>query len=464
MTYFFETYGCEMNLAESAAVEQIFIKRGWSRASDVQRADMVIINTCSVRASAEERIYGRLGFFTGLKKLRAMEPGAKSRNLETAAAYVAEHGPVPLTLVVMGCMAQRLLHELQKDWPAVDYVIGTFSKWKFPQIIEAVEQGTRYENTDEQPVYSFAPTSYEEGAFSTFVPIMHGCNNFCSYCIVPYVRGREVSRPFTEIRDELDLLSLRGVKEITLLGQNVNSYRGAEDRGFPALLHGLCEHLETTGSSIEWIRFESSNPKDFSDELIETIASESRLCRGLHIAVQHGSDRILKAMNRKYTRDRYLSLIGRIRAAVPDVELSTDIMLSFPGETDEDFAQVISLMKEVRFESAFMYYFNPREGTPAATMEGQVDLEIKKERLQQVIDLQLAITRSVMAERVGRVEKVLADTVSRNDQGELLGKTSQNERVAFEAPASTIGKFVSVSLDSVNGNTFRGRMTDRELR
>ncbi len=464
MTYFFETYGCEMNLAESAAVEQIFIKRGWSRASDVQLADMVIINTCSVRASAEERIYGRLGFFTGLKKLRACEPGAKSRNLETAAGYVAEHGAVPLTLVVMGCMAQRLLHELQKDWPAVDYVIGTFSKWKFPQIIEAVEQGTRYENTDEKPVYSFAPTSYEEGAFSTFVPIMHGCNNFCSYCIVPYVRGREVSRPFTEIRDELDQLSLRGVKEITLLGQNVNSYRGAENRDFPALLRELCAHLEATGSSIEWIRFESSNPKDFSDGLIETIASESRLCRGLHIAVQHGSDRILKAMNRKYTRDRYLSLIGRIREAVPDVELSTDIMLGFPGETDEDFSQVISLMQEVRFESAFMYYFNPREGTPAATMEGQVDLEIKKDRLQQVIDLQLAITRSVMAERVGRVEKVLADTVSRNDRGELLGKTSQNERVAFEAPASVIGKFVSVSLDSVNGNTFRGRIARPDIK
>ena len=459
MTYFFETYGCEMNLAESASVEQIFIKRGWSRASDVQLADMVIINTCSVRASAEERIYGRLGFFTGLKKLRACEPGAKSRNLETAAGYVAEHGAVPLTLVVMGCMAQRLLHELQKDWPAVDYVVGTFSKWKFPQIIEAVEQGTRYENTDEQPVYSFAPTSYEEGSFSSFVPIMHGCNNFCSYCIVPYVRGREVSRSFTEIKNELDLLSLRGVKEITLLGQNVNSYHGEAGMGFPGLLRAICAHLKVTGSSIEWVRFESSNPKDFSDELIEAIVSDPRICRGLHIAVQHGSDRILKAMNRRYTREIYLSLIQKIRAAIPDVELSTDIMLGFPGETDEDFSQVISLMQEVRFESAFMYYFNPREGTPAATMDGQVDVDTKKGRLQQVIDLQLEITRSVMSERVGRVEKVLADTISRNDRGELLGKTGQNERVAFEAPASIIGSFVNVSLDSVNGNTFRGKIS-----
>ena len=458
MTYFFETYGCEMNLAESAAVEQVFIRRGWHKADDVQLADMVVINTCSVRASAEERIFGRLGFFTGLKKLRACEPGAKSRNLEAAARYVEENGPRPLTLVVMGCMAQRLLDDLQKEWPAVDYVVGTFRKGDFPEIIQAAEQGKKFVSTDEQPVYSFAPTSYEEGAFSTFVPIMHGCNNFCSYCIVPYVRGREVSRPFAEIRDELDLLSRRGVREITLLGQNVNSYKGDDGKVFPDLLRAICSHLEKANSSIEWVRFESSNPKDFSDDLIQAIASEPRVCRGLHIAAQHGSDRILKAMNRKYTREGYLSLVGRIRAAVPDVELSTDIMLGFPGETDEDFAQAVSLMQEVRFESAFMYYYNPREGTPAATMPGQVDLEVKKARLQQVIDMQLGITRSVMADRVGRTEKVLADTISRNDKGEILGKTSQNERVAFKAPASVIGTFVNVSLDEVSGNTVRGRM------
>lgn len=460
MTYFFETYGCEMNLAESAAVEQVFIRRGWTKASDVQLADMVVINTCSVRASAEERIFGRLGFFTGLKKLRAMEPGAKSRNLEAAARYVEENGPRPLTLAVMGCMAQRLLDDLQKEWPAVDYVVGTFRKGDFSEIITAVEQGKTFVSTDEKPVYSFAPTSYEEGAFSTFVPIMHGCNNFCSYCIVPYVRGREVSRSFAEIREELDELSRKGVREITLLGQNVNSYKGDDGKGFPDLLKAICSHLETTDSSIEWIRFESSNPKDFSDELIAAVASEPRVCRGLHIAAQHGSDRILKAMNRKYTREGYLSLVKRIRAAVPDVELSTDIMLGFPGETDKDFSQAVSLMQEVRFESAFMYYYNPREGTPAATMPEQVDLETKKARLQQVIDMQLGITRSVMAERVGRTEKVLADTVSRNDRGEILGKTSQNERVAFKAPASVIGSFVTVSLDEVSGNTFRGKRLD----
>ncbi|MGN0729118.1 tRNA (N6-isopentenyl adenosine(37)-C2)-methylthiotransferase MiaB [Treponema sp.] len=458
MTYFFETYGCEMNIAESASVEQILISRGWKKAESVQLADMVVINTCSVRGSAEERIFGRLGFFSGLKKVRMCAPDAKRRSMEIAAEYAEKNGPVPLTLVVMGCMAERLLKSLQKQWPCVDYVVGTFAKNKFGEIIQAVEEGRRYIQTDEEPVYVFAETSYEEGAFSTFVPIMHGCNNFCSYCIVPYVRGREVSRPLDQILHELDVLGARGVKEITLLGQNVNSYNDGSGENFPSLLEKICRHLDKTGSCIEWIRFESSNPKDFSDELIETIARESRVCRGLHIAVQHGSDAILKAMNRKYTRSQYLSLVEKIRARIPDVQLTTDIMLGFPGETDEDFEQVASLMRQVEFESAFMYYYNPREGTPAARMENQIPLEVKKERLQRIIDIQLGITRKVMEHQVGKTVRVLADIVSRDNARELLGKTGQNERVAFESPASLIGKFAQVRIDSLNGNTFRGTL------
>ena len=456
MTYFFETYGCEMNKAESASVEQLLLSRGWTKADDPQLSDMVIINTCSVRASAETRIYGRLGFYTGLKKLRHKEAGAKSRNLELAAALVAERGAVPLTLVVMGCMAERLLQTLQQDWPAVDYVVGTYAKHKFGDIIQAVEEGRKPVPVEEAPVYSFAPTSYEEGAFSTFVPIMHGCNNFCTYCIVPYVRGREQSRPVADVVRELDLLSARGVKEITLLGQNVNSYRDADGTAFPALLRKLSCHLEDTHSSIKWIRFESSNPKDFSDELIDVLAEDRHLCRGLHIAVQHGSSRILKLMNRKYTRESYLALVEKIRSRVADVELSTDIMLGFPSETEEDFADVLSLMREVQYESAFMYYYNPREGTPAAAMPEQVPLEVKKERLQQVIDMQLGITQQVMARRVGRTVRVLADIVSRDDKGELLGKTEQNERVAFAGTPSLIGHFCDVHIDTLSGNTFRG--------
>lgn len=552
MTYFFETYGCEMNIAESASIEQILISRGWKKALSAQLCDMVIINTCSVRATAETRIFGRLGFYAGLKKVRNAAPDAKTRSMEEAAAYVEKNGPVPLTVVVMGCMAERLLKSLQKDFPVVDYVVGTYAKNKFGDIISAVEEGKSPVPIEEDPVYTFAPVSYEEGAFSTFVPIMHGCNNFCTYCIVPYVRGREVSRPVDEILAELDVLSSRGVKEITLLGQNVNSYRGAFGKGvassadgaavdksggasadgvdvgiqnaayenrvqvsttangdasanrtpvgatasgtatanstpvsatgnasansastpitFPQLLQTICAHIEKTKSPIRWIRFESSNPKDFSDELIETIAQTAKraeenpesptICRGLHIAVQHGSSRILKLMNRRYTREAYLELVKKIREKIPGIQLSTDIMLGFPGESEEDFEEAYSLMKEVRYESAFMYYFNPREGTPAAKMDGQIDLETKKERLQKIIDLQLKITTDVMQERVGKTITVLADIISRDDKTELLGKTEQNERVAFKGKPSLIGHFVKVHLDSLNGNTFRGTLIE----
>lgn len=467
MTYFFETYGCEMNIAESASVEQIFCSRGWTKARSAQVADAVIINTCSVRATAETRIFGRLGFYDGLKRVRNAEPDAKTRTMEEAAGYVAENGPSPLTLIVMGCMAERLLNSLQKDFPVVDYVVGTYAKHRFGEIISAIEEGRAPVKIEEEPVYTFAETSYEEGAFSTFVPIMHGCNNFCTYCIVPYVRGREVSRPVSEILHELDILSSRGVKEITLLGQNVNSYAGMLSKNsggkndavnFPGLLKSISAHLDSTGSGIKWIRFESSNPKDFSDELIDVIAHDSHVCKGLHIAVQHGSTEILKRMNRKYTREQYLDLVGKIKREIPDVSLSTDIMLGFPGETDEQFEEVLSLMEEVRFSSAFMYYYNPREGTPAAEMPNQIPIEVKKARLQKVIDTQLMIQEQVLGERVGKTVDVLADVVSRDDKTELLGKTEQNERVAFKGGLSLIGKFVSVRLDSLSGNTFRGHM------
>ena len=463
MTYFFETYGCEMNIAESASVEQLLLSRGWTKAESAFVADMVIINTCSVRATAETRIYGRLGFYSGLKKVRVMAPDAKTRSMEKAAEYVSALGkPAPLTLVVMGCMAERLLKTFKKEFPVIDYVVGTFAKTKFGDIIQAVEEGREAIEVDEEPVYTFAETSYESGAFSTFVPIMNGCNNFCSYCIVPYVRGREVSRSVSDILHETDVLSQKGVKEITLLGQNVNSYKGLDRDGqevtFPALLKILGHHLEETSSSIKWIRFESSNPKDFSDELIALMASDKRICRGIHLPVQHGSDRILKAMNRKYTRESYLSLVKKIRKSVKDVQLTTDIMLGFPGETEEDFEEALSLMKEVGFESAFMYYYNPREGTPAARMEGQIDIEVKKRRLQTIIDMQLEITSSIMRSRVGETITVLADIISRDNSSEILGKTSQNERVAFVGSPSLIGNFVKVKLESLNGNTFKGSL------
>ena len=460
MKYFFETYGCEMNIAESASVEQLLISRSWEKAERPEEANLVIINTCSVRGSAEQRILGRLGYFEGVKKIRMGDLNAKIRldDMKYAAEFFKKNGEVPLTLVVMGCMAQRLLDDLKKEYPVVDYVVGTFGKYKFGEIIQAVEKGSDPFKIEEEETYTFAPISYEQGAFSTFVPIMHGCNNFCTYCIVPYVRGREISRRVDQILAEIDFLSKANVKEITLLGQNVNAYKGEDGTNFPQLLEKICRHIDETKSSIKWIRFESSNPNDFSDELIEVIKRNPHVCRGFHIAAQHGNNEILKRMNRKNTREEFVELARKLREAAPGTQLITDLMVGFPGETEEQFKDILSLMEEVKFESSFMYFYNPREGTPAAKYENQIPVEEKKARLQKVIDLQSKHTTEVMSKRIGEEIEVLCDIVSRHDETELLGKTEQNERVAFKKKKKLIGTFVKVKLVALNGNTFKGEL------
>lgn len=471
MTYFFETYGCEMNIAESAAVEQLLISRGWTKANSAQVADLAIINTCSVRETAENRIAGRLGWYNGLKAVREKKIGAKTKLLEEAVDFVKD-GAKPLTLVVMGCMAQRLLQEFQKKYPFVDYVVGTYAKHHFGEIAEAVEEGQKPFKIDNSDVYKFAGVSAEPGAFSAFVPIMHGCNNFCSYCIVPYVRGREVSRAAEEILFELDVLNKMGVLEICLIGQNVNSYHGKvctnafaneiaavvknpDDIVFSELLQLIVNHLKITNSSIKWVRFMSSHPKDFGDDVIDVIAREKMLCRHIHLPVQNGSDAILQRMNRKYTRENYLNLVKKIKAKIPDVSLTTDIMVGFPGETENDVQDTLDLMEKVCYESAMMYYYNPREGTPAAKMV-QLPVQVRKERLQRVIDLQLVHTQKQMSLRIGKIVTVLAESISRDNKTELLGQTEQHEKIAFKADKSCIGHFVNVKITELSGNTFRG--------
>lgn len=459
MTYFFETYGCQMNKAESAALEQVLVQRGWNACETVESADLVVINTCSVRATAESRIYGRLGWFAALKAVRGGAKDAKGTSFPVAAQCHAK-GQRQLVLVVTGCMAQRLLDSFKKQYPVIDYVVGNFQKQHFDQIVQAVEKGESLACVEEEPVYSFAPSSWEHGAFSAFIPIMHGCNNFCTYCIVPYVRGREVSRHPKEILAELDQLSSRQVKEITLLGQNVNSYEHKLEDGsvlaFPSLMQEIANHLRATKSSIKWVRFMSSHPKDLSDKLIDVISKEDVFCRHIHLPVQHGSNDVLHRMNRKYTREYYLDLVNRIRLKIPDVSLTTDILIGFPGETEDDFGQTKSLMEEIRYQAAYMYYYNPREGTPAATYPEQVPLETKKTRLQHIIDMQLEITRQETEKRVGKTVMVLAETVSRDNPDELLGRTEQDDRVVFAAPKSLCGSFVQVQLLELTGNTIRG--------
>ena len=457
MKYFFETYGCQMNKAESSSVEQILIERGWNSVENPEDANLVIINTCSVRATAETRIHGRLGWYSALKKSQIKQ----NKN--------------PITVVVMGCMAQRLLESLKKQFPVVDYVVGNFQKPFFTEIFEAVENGRKVNQLDETPVYSFASTSYEQGSFSAFVPIMHGCNNFCTYCIVPYVRGREISRSPKDILSEIDQLSAHGVKEITLLGQNVNSFCWNETKSisetaseisakscddkiilFPQLMKMIAEHLKKSNSPIKWVRFMSSHPKDLSDELIKVISEEEVLCKHIHLPVQHGSSNILQRMNRRYTREKYLDLVKKIKKQIPEVSLTTDILIGFPGETEDEFEETVSLMKEINYLAAYMYYYNPREGTPACSYENQIPMEDKKRRLAKIIDIQQEITKTEMKKQLGKTVKVLVENVSRDDESEMLGRTSRDERVVFKADKSLIGSFVEVKLESLNGNTFKG--------
>jgi tRNA-2-methylthio-N6-dimethylallyladenosine synthase len=433
MTYFFETYGCQMNSAESAALELVLHERDWKKA-EYGTADLYLLNTCSVRQTAETRLKGRLAQYQALKK---KDPA--------------------FTLVVAGCMASRLGNNLKASYPVIDYVMGTDSSSIFPAILEAVESKLPFIRSEEKPIFSFSSSHLKEGAFRSFVPIMHGCNNYCSYCIVPYVRGREISRSPRSIAEEIALLAEKGVREITLLGQNVNSYRYSEEinnTDFPGLLRMVVEWNK--GSPIKWVRFLSANPKDFSPETIAVMAENPCFCRHLHLPVQHGSNRILKNMNRHYTRERFIMLTEELRRAMPEITLSTDILVGFPGETEEDMKDVLELMEEVQFLYSYMYHFNPREGTAAFFLPGRIPEKVKRERLSRVIELQKKHTREILQKRIGCKEEVLIEGFSSKNADEVVGRTERDEMAVFPCTGDKIGSFVEVRFQSLKGNTFRG--------
>ena len=456
MKFFFETYGCQMNLAESAALSLAARERGWEEAESAIGADLVLINTCSVRATAEQRVMGRLAHYRALKKKRPpWQPG--------------------LTLIVAGCMAERIGEKLKKE--GVDFLIGTSARSSFPLILEALEQklpdSSHSEasfSINEKPEFSFSSFHLDDkNPFRSFVPIMHGCNNYCSYCIVPYVRGREISRSPDSILEEIRLLGKRGVREITLLGQNVNSYLwegdfptqapgSAATLDFPGLLELIARSLcpdNADKSAVKWVRFLASHPKDFSDESIRVLAENPCFCRHIHLPVQHGSNRILSAMNRRYTREQYLDLVGRLRSAMPDLSLSTDILVGFPGETGEDLEQALSLMEEVKFLYAYMYHYNPREGTAAYELGGRIAEDVKRERLSRVISLQKRHTNELLKNRLGSEVTVLFEGISRKNADELVGRTERDEMVVVPGKAEMIGSFARLTLSSLRGNTFR---------
>lgn len=428
--YYIETYGCQMNVAESNAMETMLKGRGWAEAASPEDADLAIINTCSVRKSAENRIWGRLGAYTHIKAQKAKDNES-------------------MTLVLTGCMAERLHDSVKNDAPQIDFVIGNNDKLKLLDIV-----GDKESTPQESEKYVFTKAYHKDGEFSSYVPIMNGCNNFCSYCIVPYVRGREVSRPVDEILEEVRQLDEEGVREITLLGQNVNSY-DYEGCHFPQLLGMICRQC----SNIQWIRFESPHPKDFSDELIEVIAREPKVAKHLHVPMQSGNTRILGLMNRRYTREKYLDLIDKIKQRVPNVTFALDIMVGFPGETEEEFMDTMSAVEAVGCIEAYMYYWNPREGTRACSMEGQLSDKEKQQRLQRLIDWQLANAAKIKATRAHGVQKILVTQVSRDDKSKMLGRNEHGEMIAFstlEGSSVKPGDMVYVDFKLLNGNTYLG--------
>ncbi|MFA5447759.1 MAG: tRNA (N6-isopentenyl adenosine(37)-C2)-methylthiotransferase MiaB [Sphaerochaeta sp.] len=427
--YWLETYGCQMNIAESNALELQLKGAGLVPANSADEADCAILNTCTVRKSADNRVWGRLGEFSRIKKNK------------------------PLTLIVTGCMAERLQEDLKDDAPQVDFVIGTNDKQRIVNILTSADG--KLDEVSES--YEFTTSYYQEGQVSSYIPIMNGCNNFCSYCIVPYVRGRELSRPIDEIIDELRFLDSKGVKEVTLLGQNVNSYHYTDEKGneitFPILLKALCQE-ETM---IKWIRFDSPHPKDFSSELIKVIKEEEKVAKHLHIPMQSGSSRILALMNRRYDRERFIALIDEIRSQIPHITFATDVMVGFPSETEEEYQETLSLLDHMGCIEAFMYYFNPREGTKAELMLEQIDEEERGRRLSELIEFQHAIFAREKQKRVGKKVEVMITQPSKHDPSKMLGRSEHNEMVVF-ASELPVGAMTFVELDGVSGNTYTAHM------
>ena len=400
------TYGCQMNESDSLRMGTQLEQLGYKSTENLEDATIILINTCCVRESAEKKIHGKIGEIKNLKR----------KNPE-------------IILGVVGCMAQKEGEKLFRKAPHIDFVLGTNKIHELNNVINDIKM-SRHHMTNlapddgGMPQEVLPPTS---DALSVWVPITYGCNNFCTYCIVPYVRGREHSRPMSAIIDEVQNYSKTGVKEVTLLGQNVNSYgKELTDTSFAKLLYEL-DKID----GIERVRYMTSHPRDLSDEVIDVIRNSRHICSHFHLPVQHGSDRILKAMNRGYTIENYRNLIKKVRTAVPDCSLTTDIIVGFPGETDEDFNNMLEFIKEMRYDAAYTFLYSKRSGTPAATMENQVEEKVKKERLNKLMAVQNEISLEINKKLEGCIVEVMVEGPSRTDEAVYTGRTSNNKIVLW---------------------------------
>ncbi len=411
------TYGCQMNVADSERMAGLLRQIGYSLTDDADDADLILINTCCVRATAEDKVFGQIGRFKALKRLKPN-----------------------LILGVAGCMAQKEGANLIKRAPHVDFVLGTGQSSEVARVVRSLELERRH-IVDTSNVSGEIPSEVfplRGGSVSTFVPIMYGCNNFCTYCIVPHVRGRERSRPPEEIFAEVRQAVAEGFKEITLLGQNVNSYAGGMT--FAELLTA-CDKL-----GVERLRFMTSHPKDLSDALIAAIANGQNICEHIHLPVQHGSNEILRRMNRVYTVEKYLRLVEKIRAAIPHVSLTTDLIVGFPGETDDDFAATLDFLREVKFDAAFTFIYSKRSGTPAATFPNQIDDETKHRRLAELMNVQNDISLAKNSALVDTAVDVLVEGASKTDEKIFTGRTRSNKLVLFNHGSERAGDIVRVKI------------------
>ena len=438
---FIETYGCQMNVADSEVIASIMQMAGYSMAESIDEADAVFMNTCSIRDNAEQKILNRLEYFHTLKTKRK---GA-------------------LIVGVLGCMAERVKQELI-DQHHVDLVVGPDAYLALPDLIAAVEAGEKAINVELSTTETYRdiiPSRICGNRISGFVSIMRGCNNFCHYCIVPYTRGRERSRDVESILNEVRDLQQKGFKEVTLLGQNVNSYRFTRsDSGevvtFPMLLRLVAREVPTMR-----IRFTTSHPKDMSDETLHVIAEEPNVCRHIHLPVQSGSSRILKLMNRKYDREWYLDRVAAIRRIIPDCGLSTDIFSGFHSETEEDHQLSLSLMEACAYDSAFMFKYSERPGTYASKhLPDDVPEEVKIRRLNEIIALQNRLSAEANARCIGKEYEVLVEGVSKRSKEQLFGRTEQNRVVVFDRGTHRIGQLVHVRITSSSSATLLGEALD----
>jgi tRNA-2-methylthio-N6-dimethylallyladenosine synthase len=417
--FFIRTFGCQMNESDSERIAGLLVQAGGTKAERVEEADVVVVNTCAVRQKSEEKLFSYLGRLAGLKRKR------------------------PLRIAVVGCVAQLRGWELLEKNSAVDFVLGPDNFTELPALLEreAFEKHVAISWSKEWPAV-FSGLSERDSRVSGYVTVMEGCDNYCTYCIVPYTRGRERCRPMCSILAEVRGLAERGFLEVQLLGQNVNRYRDPESgKDFPALLSAVA-----AVKGLEWVRFLTSHPKNFSPEIAEAMAGLGKVCRHLHLPIQSGSNAVLRRMRRGYTKEAYLDIVSRLRRLMPEISLSTDIIVGFPGETDRDFAETVEVLREVRFASLFSFRYSPRPLTAASRLEDSVPKEEKQRRLEEVQRLQKTIQLEDHGRLVGKTKKVLCLGHGQRTPDLFAGRSEGNQVVNFRSNEDPVGRFVEVRI------------------